>query len=39
VHLAGDWLAFLMAGVGAGIGIALAGSVIHDAFSNQHQQP
>lgn len=32
VHLAGDWLAFLVAGVGAGIGIALAGSIIHDAF-------
>jgi len=30
VHLAGDWLAFLVAGVGAGIGIALAGSFIHD---------
>ena len=39
VHLAGDWLAFLVAGVGAGIGIALAGSVIHDAFNNQREQP
>jgi hypothetical protein len=38
VHLAGDWLAFLVAGVGAGIGIALAGSVIHDAFTNQHER-
>ena len=39
VHLAGDWLAFLLAGVGAGIGIALAGSVIHDVFVNPRQQP
>jgi len=39
VHLAGDWLAFLMAGVGAGIDIALAGSVIHDAFMNPHRSP
>ena len=39
VHLAGDWLAFLVAGVGAGIGMALAGSVIHDAFVNPRQQP
>jgi hypothetical protein len=27
-----------VAGVGAGIGIALAGSVIHDAFTNQHER-
>jgi hypothetical protein len=39
VHLAGDWLAFLLAGVGAGIGIALAGSVIHDAFVSPRQLP
>jgi hypothetical protein len=32
-------LAFLLAGVGAGIGIALAGSVIHDAFVNPRRQP
>jgi hypothetical protein len=38
VHLAGDWLAFLVAGVGAGIVIAVAGSVIHDAFTNQHER-
>jgi hypothetical protein len=37
VHLAGDWLAYLVAGVGAGIGLALVGSVIHDAFAGQRQ--
>jgi hypothetical protein len=38
VHLAGDWLAFLVAGIGAGIGIALAGSVIHDALLTPHER-
>jgi hypothetical protein len=33
VHQVSDRLAYLAAGVGAGIGIALAGSVIHDAFT------
>ena len=32
VHQLSDWLAYLTAGVGAGIGLALMGSVIHDAF-------
>jgi hypothetical protein len=35
VRLADEWLAYLVAGVGAGIGIALIGSVIHDAFAGQ----
>jgi hypothetical protein len=35
VHLASEWLAYLVAGIGAGIGIALIGSVIHDAFAGQ----
>ena len=35
VHLAGEWLAYLVPGVGAGIGLALVGSVIHDAFAGQ----
>ena len=35
LQLVADWLAFLMIGVGAGIGIALTGSVIHDAFAGQ----
>jgi F0F1-type ATP synthase membrane subunit c/vacuolar-type H+-ATPase subunit K len=38
MHLVADWLAYLVAGVGAGIGIALAGSVIHDAFAGQREQ-
>jgi len=38
VHLADEWLAYLVAGVGAGIGIALVGSVIHDAFAGQHER-
>jgi hypothetical protein len=32
LHQVSDWLAYLTAGVGAGIGLALTGSVIHDAF-------
>jgi hypothetical protein len=38
VHLAGEWLAYLVAGIGAGIGLALVGSVIHDAFAGQHSR-
>jgi hypothetical protein len=38
LHLVADWLAFLVMGVGAGIGIALTGSVIHDAFAGQHER-
>ena len=33
VHLAGEGLAFLVAGIGAGIGLALIGSLVHDAFA------
>jgi hypothetical protein len=35
VHRVGEWLAYLVAGVGAGIGLALFGSLIHDAFAGQ----
>jgi hypothetical protein len=38
VRLAGEWLAYLLAGIGAGIGLALLGSVIHDAFAGQRHQ-
>ena len=38
LHLVADWLAFLIIGVGAGIGIALTGSVIHDAFAGQRER-
>ena len=38
LHLVSDWLAFLVIGVGAGIGIALTGSVIHDAFAGQRER-
>ena len=38
LHLVADWLAFLVMGVGAGIGIALTGSVIHDAFAGQRER-
>jgi hypothetical protein len=37
VHLASKWLAYLLAGVGAGIGIALVGTLIHDAFAGQRE--
>jgi hypothetical protein len=39
VRLADEGLAYLVAGVGAGIGIALIGSVIHDAFAGQRHRP
>jgi hypothetical protein len=38
VRLAGEWLAYLLAGMGAGIGLALLGSIIHDAFAGQRHQ-
>ena len=38
VHLASEWLAYLVAGVGVGIGIALVGTVIHDVFAGQHER-
>jgi hypothetical protein len=38
VHLASEWLAYLVAGIGAGIAIALFGSVIHDAFAGQQRR-
>jgi len=38
LHRADEWLAYLVAGVGAGIGIALVGSVIHDALAGQREQ-
>jgi hypothetical protein len=33
VHQVADWLTYLTAGVGAGIALALTGSVIHDALT------
>jgi hypothetical protein len=38
LHLVADWLSYLVCGVGAGIGIALAGTVIHDAFAGQRER-
>jgi hypothetical protein len=38
LHLVSDWVAFLVMGVGAGIGIALTGSVMHDAFAGQRER-
>lgn len=38
LHLAGEWLVYLVAGIGAGIGLALVGSVIHDAFAGQRER-
>jgi hypothetical protein len=35
VRLADEVLSYLIAGVGAGIGLALLGSIIHDAFAGQ----
>ena len=38
VRLADQWLSYLVAGIGAGIGLALLGSVIHDAFAGQRNR-
>jgi opacity protein-like surface antigen len=35
MRFGGEWLAYLLAGIGAGIGLALLGSVIHDAVAGQ----
>ena len=39
VHQAADRLTYLTAGVGAGIALALTGSVIRDAFSTSRNRP
>lgn len=39
VHDAADWLTYTTAGVGAGIGLALTGSLIHDAFATPQRRP
>jgi len=39
LRLADEWLAYLLAGMGAGIGLALLGSLIHDALAGQRHQP
>lgn len=39
VHDVSDWLTFLTIGVGAGIALALTGSVIHDAFTTPSRRP
>ena len=38
IQLADEALSYLVAGVGAGIGVALIGSIIHDAFAGQRNQ-
>ncbi len=38
VRLADEWLAYLLAGIGAGIGLALLGSIIHDTFAGQRER-
>jgi hypothetical protein len=38
VRLADEWLSYLVAGIGAGIALALLGSVIHDVFAGQRNQ-
>jgi hypothetical protein len=38
VRLADETLSYLVAGIGAGIGLALLGSIIHDAFAGQRTQ-
>ena len=38
VRLADEWLSYLVAGIGAGIALALLGSVIHDAFAGQRHR-
>jgi 1,4-dihydroxy-2-naphthoate octaprenyltransferase len=35
VHQESDWLAYLLGGIGIGIGLALTGSLIRDAFAGQ----
>jgi 4-amino-4-deoxy-L-arabinose transferase-like glycosyltransferase len=32
LHQLADWLVYLIAGIGSGIGLAVTGSLIHDAF-------
>jgi hypothetical protein len=39
VHDAADWVTYTTAGVGAGIVLALTGSLIHDAFSTPRSRP
>jgi hypothetical protein len=39
LRLSDEWPAYLVAGIGAGIGIGLLGSVIHDAFAGQRRWP
>jgi hypothetical protein len=39
LHELSDWLAYLTAGVGAGILLALTGSVIHDALAQGSGPP
>ncbi|HEX3630206.1 MAG TPA: hypothetical protein VHW91_07040 [Candidatus Dormibacteraeota bacterium] len=39
LHQVADWLTSLTAGVGAGIALALTGSIIHDALSNSPPRP
>jgi uncharacterized membrane protein YcjF (UPF0283 family) len=39
VHQAADWVTYTAAGVGAGIVLALTGSLIHDAFSTPRSRP
>ncbi len=36
-HLSVDWVSYLMLGVGAGIGVALAGSLLRDALTGNRQ--
>lgn len=38
VHQVSDGVAYLTAGIGGGIGLALTGSVIHDAFAGQRER-
>jgi hypothetical protein len=39
VRLADEVLSYLIAGIGAGIGLALLGSIIHDVLAGQRHQP
>jgi hypothetical protein len=36
-HLAVEWVSYLILGVGAGIGCALAGSLLRDALTRNRQ--